>query len=78
MSLFSSDEKIDALGGNLMKVNEGCIRKMIDAHKTNSGLTSKLKINMSEEVLDIYARVSGRWTSHLEFNGVGYWDVNGE
>jgi len=31
---------------------------------------------MSEDVEEIFGKVSGRWTSHLEFNGVRYWDIN--
>lgn len=59
-----------------MKVTKECIGRMLKAHKTNSGLTSKLKVNLSEDVTEIIAKVGGRWTCFLEFNGIRYWDIN--
>lgn len=74
-SIFSSSsQKIDYFEGNIAKVSPDLIKKCLAAHKTNSGLNLKLKVQ-PKDVIETYVKITGRWTCFIEFDGVKYWNI---
>jgi hypothetical protein len=73
--LFQKKESysIDEIGGAIYKVKPEIIEKYKNAKKHH-----KISLDQNNDVIEIVSRLKGEWTSHVEFDGKRYWDIEKE
>ena len=64
---------IDEIGGGIYKVKPDVIERYLTAKKPH-----KLNLDLNNDVLETFCKVKGEWTSHVEFDGKRYWDIERE
>ena len=67
------DYFIDEIGGGIYKVKPEVITKYESSKKP-----FKLELNYETDVVETISKITGQWTSKLEFDGVKYWDIDND
>lgn len=70
--LFQKKESysIDEIGGAIYKVKPDAIDKFLLAKKHY-----KVSLDPAKDIVETLCKIKGEWTSHVEFDGKRYWDI---
>lgn len=61
---------VDEIGGGIYKVKPEYIVKIMTAKKNHKSV-----LDQNNDILETFCKIKGEWTSHVDFDGKRYWDI---